>query len=91
VTGPDDPVGGPANDDDAVPHGESHDEAASGETVFDGEDVEAHVAEDGTAPTGRTLEPEEAADIERQVTEILIANQGRGPGEQVSVSPEDVN
>jgi hypothetical protein len=61
VTGPSDPVGGPAND------------------------------ENGTAPTGPTLEADEEADIEEQVTAILIANQGRGPDEQVSVAPEDVN
>jgi hypothetical protein len=80
VTGPSDPVGGRANDDDAVPDGESH-----------GEDVEAHVGEGGTAPPGETLEAAEVDDIERQVTEIVTANQGRGPNEQVSVRPEDVN
>jgi hypothetical protein len=56
-----------------------------------GEDVESQVGEDGTAPTGPTLGADEEADIEAQVTEILIGNQGRGPGEQVSVAPEDVS
>jgi hypothetical protein len=61
VTGPNDPVGDPAND------------------------------ENETAPTGRTLEADEEADIEEQVAAILTANQGREPDEQVSVAPEDVN
>jgi hypothetical protein len=44
-----------------------------------------------TGPNDPAEEEEEIADIERQVTELLIANEGRGPGEQVSVAPEDVN
>jgi hypothetical protein len=44
-----------------------------------------------TGPNDPSEEEEEIADIERQVTEILIANEGRGPDEQVSVAPEDVN
>ena len=91
MTGPSDPVGGLANDD-AVPDGESHDEATSGKTLGDGaEDVEAHVGEGGTEPTGETLEAEEVADIEAQVTAIVTANQGKEPNKQVSVRPEDVS
>jgi hypothetical protein len=49
------------------------------------------VARDGEAPSGDTLTAEESAEIEKQVEEIVTSNRGRGPGEQISVDPEDVN
>ncbi|HEV8172236.1 MAG TPA: hypothetical protein VGP91_01170 [Actinoplanes sp.] len=60
-------------------------------TPFDDVDVEQDVARDGEAPSGDTLTAEETAEIEKQVEEIVTSNRGRGPGEQISVDPEDVN
>jgi hypothetical protein len=60
-------------------------------TPFDDVDVEQDVARDGEAPPGDTLTAEETAEIEKQVDEIVTSNRGRGPGEQISVDPQDVN
>lgn len=43
------------------------------------------------APQGTELTPAEHDDIMRQVEMITMANQGRDPGEHVSVDPMDVN
>lgn len=83
MSGPGDPGDGPVPEDT--------DSGEEPTTVFDDVDVEADVERDGRAPTGETLEPDEAGDIEAQVAEIVSSNRTRGPAEQVSVSPEDVN
>ena len=80
-----------SNDDDAVPDGESPDEATSTEALVDGEAGQAHVGKGGMAPTGPTLLPEENDDIEGQFLEITLSNQGRPQGEQVSLDETDVN
>ena len=64
---------------------------ADAATPFDDVDVDADVGRDGKAPGGTALTKGESGDINRQVAEIIAANRNRGPGEQVSVSPEDVN
>jgi hypothetical protein len=78
VPGPDDPVGGAAADD------EPNDEEV---TTF-AEDVEE---EEGTAPTSETLPDDEKNAIEALVNEIETSNRDRGPDEQLSVSPLEVN
>jgi hypothetical protein len=78
VPGPDEPVGGAAPDDG------TNDEEV---TPF-AEDVEE---EDGTAPTSETLPDDERDAIEELVREIETSNRDRGPDEQISVSPEEVN
>lgn len=65
MPGPDEPVGGAAADR------ETDDEEV---TTF--EDVEE---EDTSAPTGLTLEPDEEADIARQVEEFRTNNAGKDP------------
>jgi hypothetical protein len=78
VPGPDEPVGGAAADDG------TNDEEV---TTF-AEDVEE---EDGTAPTSETLPDDERNAIEELVREIEMSNRDRGPDEQISVSPLEVN
>ena len=82
---------GPNDDDDAVPDGESPDEATSSETLVDGEAGQAHVGNGGMAPTGQTLTRPEIDDIDGQWLAITLSNQGRPSGEQVSLDETDVN
>ena len=66
-------------------------DAATDATPFEDVDVEEDIARDGEAPSGATLTSEENTAIEEQVAEIVNSNRGRGPGEQISVDPQDVN
>ena len=82
VPGPDEPVGGVApddgNDDDTT-------------MLFDGEDVEASVSEDGTAPFSETYPEDEKQAIEDLVNEAETQNMDRAPDDQISTSPLEVN
>ena len=60
-------------------------------TPFEDVDVEKDVERDGRPPDAAGLSDDEMREIDRQVAEIVTANQGRGAGEQVSVAAEDVS
>jgi hypothetical protein len=77
VPGPDDPVGGAAPDDG------TNDEV----TTF----LEDAEEEDLSAPDSETLPEEERQAQEDLVKEAESLNKDRGPDEQISVSPEEVN
>jgi hypothetical protein len=60
-------------------------------TPFEDVDVDQDLDRFGQAPSGSTLTAGEEEEIEKQVTEIMTANAGRGADEQVSVDPAEVN
>lgn len=77
MPGPDDPVG------DAAPDDGTNDEV----TTF----LEDAEEEDLSAPDSETLPEEERQAQEDLVKEAESLNKDRGPDEQISVSPEEVN
>jgi hypothetical protein len=60
-------------------------------TLFEDVDVDQDLDRDGEAPSGDTLTAAEDEAIDKQRTEIMTANVGRGPAEQVSVDEAEVN